>query len=96
MTMLETKTALEDALYNGNPLSYDAMLNCYVAIQNFLAKGGDGNIKSGYVEPIEVSEIKVDVQCCSCGIPMGSQDNFCPNCGKIILKDDFKRRFLND
>lgn len=37
MTMLESKKAFEDALFNKRPLPYDAMINAYVAIQNFLA-----------------------------------------------------------
>ena len=37
MTMLESKKAFEDALFNQKPLPYDAMINAYVAIQNFLA-----------------------------------------------------------
>lgn len=55
MTMLETKKALEDALFLGQPLSFDAMMNCYVAIQNFLAGCGNKDIK---VE-IDTSEVKV-------------------------------------
>lgn len=38
------------------------------------------------IDSIEPTEIKVDAQCWSCGTPMGSQDNYCPNCGKKILK----------
>ena len=44
MTMLETKKALEDSLFNRAPLSFDAMMNCYVAVQNFLAGCGDKDI----------------------------------------------------
>jgi len=42
--------------------------------------------KCGHIELIEPTEVKLDAQCCSCGIPMGSEDNYCPNCGKQILK----------
>ena len=42
MKMFETKKALEDALFNGKELPYDAMANCYVAVQNYLARC-DGN-----------------------------------------------------
>lgn len=45
MTMLETKKELENALFNGNTLSFDAMMNCYVAVQNFLAGCGNKDIK---------------------------------------------------
>lgn len=44
MTMLESKKAFEDALFNKKPLPYDAMINAYVAIQNFLA-GCNNDIK---------------------------------------------------
>jgi len=46
----------------------------------------DSRSKYTHIEEIEQTEIKVDAQCCSCGIPMGSQDNFCPNCGREIIK----------
>ena len=35
----------------------------------------------GHREEIEPTFIEVDAQCCRCGIPMGSQDNYCPSCG---------------
>ena len=35
----------------------------------------------GHMEEIEPCRIAVDRQCCSCGTPMGRQDNYCPNCG---------------
>ena len=35
----------------------------------------------GQTEEIEPCRIAVDRQCCSCGTPMCSQDNYCPNCG---------------
>ena len=35
----------------------------------------------GQMEEIEPCQITVDRQCCSCGIAMGSKDNYCPNCG---------------
>ena len=35
----------------------------------------------GQMEEIEPCNIMVDRQCCSCGTAMGSQDNYCPNCG---------------
>lgn len=41
MTMLETKKEIENALYNGNPLSFDAMINCYVALEYFLVNHND-------------------------------------------------------
>lgn len=44
MTISETKKAIEDALYNGNPLSFEAMLNCYGVIQNFLTTHADYDI----------------------------------------------------
>lgn len=47
-------------------------------------KKRDGQV--GCVESIEPCNIEVSVQCCSCGTPMGSQDNFCPNCGIKIKK----------
>ena len=55
MTMLETKKELEGALFMGNTLSFDAMMNCYVAVQNFLAGCGNKDIK---VE-IDTSEVEV-------------------------------------
>lgn len=45
MTMLETKKELEDALYNDIELSFDAIMNCYIAVQNFLAECGNKDIK---------------------------------------------------
>ena len=41
MTMLKTKTAIEEALYNGSPLPFEAMVNCYTAVQYFLLDWGD-------------------------------------------------------
>ena len=35
----------------------------------------------GQMEEIEPCQITVDRQCCSCGTAMGSEDNYCPNCG---------------
>lgn len=35
----------------------------------------------GHMEKIEPCRIAVDRQCCSCGTPMGREDNYCPNCG---------------
>ena len=35
----------------------------------------------GQTEKIEPCRIVVDRQCCSCGTPMGRDDNYCPNCG---------------
>ena len=55
MTMLETKAELENALYNGNPLSFNAMMNCYIAIQNFITAHGNKDIT---VE-IYTSEVKI-------------------------------------
>ena len=45
MTMLETKTALEEALYNNNRISYDVMINAYVAVVDYLKRNEDGNLK---------------------------------------------------
>ena len=50
MTMLETKKALEDALYNGNPLSFEAMLSCYVTVEYFLSNCGNKDIKTNISE----------------------------------------------
>lgn len=55
MTMLETKIALEDALFNGNPLPFDVMMNCYVAVQYFLEGCGNKDIEV----KIDTSEVKV-------------------------------------
>lgn len=43
MTMLESKKVFEDALFNQKPLPYDAMINGYVAIQNYLARCENNN-----------------------------------------------------
>ena len=43
MTMLESKKAFEDALFDQKHLTYDAMMNGYVAIQNFLARCDSDN-----------------------------------------------------
>lgn len=43
MTMLESKKAFENALFNQKPLPYDAMINGYVAIQNYLARCNNNN-----------------------------------------------------
>lgn len=40
----------------------------------------------GNIELIDKAYVMLDAQCCSCGVPMGSQDNYCPNCGKKIIK----------
>lgn len=55
MTMLETKTALEEALYNNNRISYDVMLNAYVAVVDYLKRNEDGNIKFD----IDLSKMKL-------------------------------------
>lgn len=39
--MLETKTAIEEVLYNGSLLPFEAMVNCYMAVQYFLLDWGD-------------------------------------------------------
>lgn len=41
MTMVETKAALEESLYNGNPLPFDAMMNAYVTVRNYLERCKD-------------------------------------------------------
>ena len=40
----------------------------------------------GQMEEIEPCEITIDRQCCSCGMPMGRVDNYCPNCGAKMDK----------
>lgn len=45
MTMLETKKAIEDALFLGNPLSFDAMMNAYVAVQSYLVRCGNKELQ---------------------------------------------------
>ena len=82
MTMQESKNAFEDALFYQKPLPYDAMTNGYVAIQNYLARNKDCTS----IELIDGVYIKVDAQCNSCGTMMSSQDHYCPNCGKKIIK----------
>lgn len=49
----------------------------------------DSESKYTHIEPIEQSEIKVNAQCCSCGEPMGSEDKFCPSCGRMVIKENF-------
>lgn len=56
MTMLETKTALEDALYNNNRLSYDAIMNSYVAVCNYLARCENKDVKF----EIDLSKVKAN------------------------------------
>lgn len=56
MTMLETKTALEDALYNNSRLSYDTMINSYIAVCNYLAGCGNNDVKF----EIDLSKVKVN------------------------------------
>ena len=55
MTMLETKAELEEALYNNNRISYDAMINAYVAIVDYLKRNEDKNIKWD----IDLNKVKV-------------------------------------
>lgn len=43
MTMFESQKAFEEALFNQKPLPYDAMINGYTAIQNYLARCDDNN-----------------------------------------------------
>lgn len=54
MTMLETKKALEEAFYNSNRLSYDAMINAYIAVVDYLERNEDKNIKWD----IDLSKVK--------------------------------------
>lgn len=55
MTMLETKTELEEALYNNNRISYDAIINAYIAVIDYLKRNEDKNIEWD----IDLSKIKV-------------------------------------
>ena len=55
MTMFETKTELEEALYNSGRLSYDTIINAYVAVIDYLQRHEDKNIKLD----IDVSKVKV-------------------------------------
>lgn len=46
----------------------------------------------GCIELTDGEYVKLDAQCCSCGTPMGSQDNYCPNCGKKILRGKYNEK----
>lgn len=50
-------------------------------------------VEETQIEKIEPGEVKLDAQCCRCGIAMGSQDNYCPNCGaKVVARPDQRWR----
>lgn len=54
MTMRETKKEIENAIYNGNPLSFDAMINCYIALENFITNHDDMNVMA----QVMIKEVK--------------------------------------
>lgn len=45
MTMLETKKEIETAIANNCPLSIDALLNAYLAVQTYMDVYGDHDIQ---------------------------------------------------
>ena len=44
MTMLETKEASEDALFNQNPLPFKAMINAYATVCNYIERCGNKGV----------------------------------------------------
>lgn len=45
MTMLETKKEIETAIANNCPMSIDALLNAYLAVQTYIDVYGDTDIR---------------------------------------------------
>lgn len=45
MTMVETKKEIEVAMANNCPLSFDALLNAYLAVQTYIDVYGDNDIR---------------------------------------------------
>ena len=47
MTMLETKEEIAMAIANNCPLSFDALMNCYLAVNTYISLYGSHDIKVG-------------------------------------------------
>ena len=77
MTMLETKKALEEALYNENPLPFDAMINCYAAVQNYLERCGNG-------VAVVRNEKYGNFRCPRCNKVVYRSEHYCSQCGNKL------------
>ena len=88
LTGIDTfKKCYEENRTTITPSMFETAMRTLIMVEEFVKRTPAiyaTEIVHGQTEEIDPCQITVDRQCCSCGMAMGREDNYCPNCGRLM------------